>query len=116
MKTLRVKKSIYSDPIDVWSSYRANALGKEVRLITPHPLYQELGNTNKERQKNYKSLFHQFMYETVVEEIRNSMNKGWVIGNDPFKKEIEKMAGRRAAPKPRGGDRKSKKFREGYEK
>lgn len=33
-----------------WSSYQANALGKDIALLTPHPNYRRLGKTAAERQ------------------------------------------------------------------
>ena len=40
-----------------WSSYAANALGREDALITPHPFYYALGRSNSERQGAYQRLF-----------------------------------------------------------
>lgn len=40
-----------------WSSYRANALGREDALVTPHPLYYALGRTSAARQAAYRALF-----------------------------------------------------------
>ena len=40
-----------------WSSYRANALGREDALVTPHPLYYALGRTPEARQAAYRALF-----------------------------------------------------------
>jgi putative transposase len=39
-----------------WSSYRANALGEEDGLVTPHPLYFALGRTRAERGAAYRAL------------------------------------------------------------
>lgn len=41
---------------------------------------------------------------------RKSSNKAWVLGDDRFRAKIEKLAHRQAAPKARGGDRKSEKY------
>jgi len=46
----------------------------------------------------------------VLKEIREATNKAWVLGEERFIKQIEKQTARRGAPKPRGGDRKSKNF------
>jgi putative transposase len=40
-----------------WSSYRANALGREDALVTPHALYYSLGRTREARQAAYRALF-----------------------------------------------------------
>lgn len=40
-----------------WSSYRANALGQDDPIVTPHPLYYALGRTPGARQAAYRALF-----------------------------------------------------------
>ena len=40
-----------------WSSYRANALGEEDALVTPHPHYCSLGRSPAERRAAYAALF-----------------------------------------------------------
>lgn len=40
-----------------WSSYRANALGREDALVSPHPIYYALGRTPESRQAEYRALF-----------------------------------------------------------
>jgi putative transposase len=94
-----------------WSSYQYNALGKPVELITPHFLYQGLAKTDKTRQKRYTALFDKIIPDYTLEEIRNSINRAWVLGDGQFKREIEKQTGRRASPLARGGDRKSEEYR-----
>ena len=93
-----------------WSSFQRNALGTPVQLITPHECYQALAKTDKTRQKRYLALFEKDIPDYAIEEIRNSINKAWVLGDEEFKEQIEKQTGRRASPQQRGGDRKSKKY------
>jgi hypothetical protein len=39
-----------ANPSDyIWSSYGGNAMGKEIRLLTPHPVYLALGDTTAQR-------------------------------------------------------------------
>lgn len=107
-----VRADMVAHPSDYpWSSYRQNALGVPVELITPHSLYTALAKTDKPRQKRYRALFENEIAEYTVEEIRESLNRAWVLGSRQFKRRIEKKTGRRAAPLPRGGDRKSEKYR-----
>src|SRR2546421_6998746 len=40
-----------------WSSYRANALGEDDALLTPHPHYYSLGRSPDERRAAYAALF-----------------------------------------------------------
>jgi len=95
-----------------WSSYRYNALGQANTLVTPHPLYSALGTTNEERQMAFSALFKTHILESTLDEIRIATNKAWVLGNDYFKDSIEQQLNRQAKPKDKGGDRKSKKYRE----
>lgn len=94
-----------------WSSYRHNALGKEIQLITPHRQYRLLGKTGEERQQAYRALFRGRMPEHELSSIREATNKAWALGDDRFRKQIETKTGRRAVPLGRGGDRKSEKYR-----
>jgi REP-associated tyrosine transposase len=43
-----------------WSSYRANALGEDDELITPHAHYYSLGRSPDERRAAYAALFARF--------------------------------------------------------
>ena len=94
-----------------WSSYQYHALGKPIELITPHFLYQSLAKIEKTRQKRYTALFDKMIPEYTLEEIRQSINRAWVLGDGRFKRQIEKQTGRRASPLTRGGDRKSEEYR-----
>ncbi|MFL6621641.1 MAG: transposase [Sulfurifustaceae bacterium] len=91
-----------------WSSYRRNAEGREDRLIKPHVSYERMGATFDARQAQYRALFHSPLDATLVEEIRNSTNKGWLLGGTQFRERLAAVLNRRAQPLPRGGDRRSK--------
>ena len=85
-----------------WSSYAVNALGKTSELCTPHPLYLALGNEAKERQANYRELFKHPVDGKLLEEIRQTANKGMALGNDRFKVEVERLTGQRVTPQKMG--------------
>ena len=85
-----------------WSSYRGNALGASDSLLTPHDLYRRLGRSGGDRQSHYRQLFGVPLSKTDIEAIRNATNKSWALGNDRFRTKIEALAGRRAAPLPKG--------------
>ncbi|MBF0274198.1 MAG: transposase [Nitrospinae bacterium] len=93
-----------------WSSYSFNAFGTPNSLLTPHPLYLELAANEKERQKNYQSLFSEKFIERDIEDIRDSTNKSWILGSPTFHERIAKLVSRPTLPKQRGGDRKSEAF------
>ena len=89
-----------------WSSYRHNALGQPDTLITEHELYRRLGRSAEQRQLGYRQLFKTALPEDSLTSIREATNKGWALGNDRFRMQIEAMTERRAAPLPRGRPRK----------
>jgi putative transposase len=89
-----------------------NALGKPIQLLTSHALYLRLGKTEQGRQSAYRSLLRGRLPERSLSEIRETTDKGWVLGEDRFKAQVEVKTDRWAAPFERGGDRKSAKYRE----
>ena len=91
-----------------WSSYRANGLGAPVELWTPHWVYQELGSTPEERTVAYRELFRSQLEPELVNTIRLSTNQEMALGNDRFRKEIERLSGRRVIPAKRGPKPKSR--------
>ena len=95
-----------------WSSYRCNALGRQDRIITPHPLYKQLGTDVGLQQSVYRELFSGHIDEDDMRSLRDGTTMGAVIGDDRFRKGIEAVIGRRITRYPHGGDRKSKRFRE----
>lgn len=88
-----------------WSSYRHHAEGKPDPLITDHPRYLALGRTDEERREAYKGLFRVDIDEATLSLIRETTNKGWALGNDRFRAQIEAETQRRAQPLPKGGKR-----------
>ncbi|MEK7772633.1 MAG: transposase, partial [Pseudomonadota bacterium] len=85
-----------------WSSYRANALGKEDQLLTPHDQYSALGSTAEARQQSYRDLFASEVDEPAWNLIRTATQQGVVVGDNRFADMIEKRVGQRVRPQPRG--------------
>lgn len=85
-----------------WSSYRANALGKEDQLLTPHDQYSALGLTAEARQQSYRDLFASEVDEPAWNLIRTATQQGVVVGDSRFADMIEKRVGQRVRPQPRG--------------
>ena len=108
-----VRANMVSHPGEYpWSSYPANALGKNDTLVTPHDLYLSLGRLPHQRQAAYRDLFHTHIDKKTLKEIRHATQKGWALGNDRFKDEVEQILQRRTRPLSRGGDHRSVAFRE----
>ena len=95
-----------------WSSYRANAMGKINPLVKPHDMYQRLGKNAEQRQSAYRALFRSHISEKTLDEIRANTNKSWVLGSSHFKERIAEQINRPVSPSHRGGDRKSREFKE----
>jgi REP-associated tyrosine transposase len=54
-----VRAHIVARPQDYrWSSYRANALGHDDPIVTPHPLYYALGRSPEIRRRAYARFVH----------------------------------------------------------
>ncbi len=97
-----------------WSSYRFNAFGEPDGVIIPHELYRQLGKDGPERQTSYRALFQRDIDDRTLGDIRQATNNAWVLGNDRFRQSIEELTQRQAAPKPKGGDKRSKEYRESH--
>jgi len=95
-----------------WSSYQGNALDKEIELLSGHDCYIALGNNAESRKVAYRELFKAHISALKLEKIRDATNKAWVLGNKHFKEKIEQQTGRRSSPQIRGGDRKSKGYKD----
>jgi putative transposase len=95
-----------------WSSYGFNAGLQDDAVVTPHPAYQKLGRTQRARQSAYVQAFAEPISSGLLERIRNATNKAWVLGNETFCNEVERLVDRRASPRPRGGDRRSAAYRQ----
>ncbi len=102
-----VRAGMVSEPGDyTWSSYPCNALGKESELRTPHELYLALGTTKAQRTKHYRALFAAHVDGRLLDDIRQSVNKGLALGHERFAQEIEKLTGSRVTAGQRGRPRK----------
>ena len=103
-----VRAGLVADPADYrWSSHRINAVGENGFGVVPHPEYLGLGRTLTERRASYRGLFDVCLNDSMVKEIRDSVNKGLVLGSDGFKDQMEANLKRRVRPLPMGRPRKT---------
>ncbi|MBX2847161.1 MAG: transposase [Acidiferrobacterales bacterium] len=108
-----VRAQIVKQPHEYpWSSYQRNALGKTNELVTPHALYSQLGNNQTQRSRAYRDLFKGCVPAQTVNELRNAINKSWILGSESFKQEIEQKLQRALTYHSHGGDRRSAKFKQ----
>ena len=72
-----------------WSSYRHNAMGIKIGMLTEHELYKRLGSTYSACLQAYRKLFVEGISVGLLDDIRLCTNKEWVIGHADFIKQIE---------------------------
>ena len=92
-----------------WSSHQRNAQGESgpnAKWISPHDEYLRLGHTAVERQEVYRDLFRTGVSGEELREIRECTHKGWALGNERFREQIEALGQRRATSKGVGRPRK----------
>lgn len=109
-----VRAGMVRHPADYpWSGFRRNALGEPDALVTEHDLYRRLASDAQARLAAYRALFDAQIPAMTLEAIREATNKAWVLGDARFRERLEAMCERQAAPKSRGGDRRSADFQSG---
>lgn len=79
-----------------WSSYAANAHGREDGLVSQHPLYLALGDTSERRQAAYRDLFAGHLDMSDLHAVREALNQELVLGREDFKDRVEAMLQRQA--------------------
>ena len=92
-----------------WSSYRHNAFGERgpnAEWIEPHEEYIGLGKNAADRHSAYRQLFRAALSGDDRKKIRECTHKGWALGGERFREQIEILAQRRAASKGVGRPRK----------
>lgn len=85
-----------------WSSYGYNALGEtgpNSSWLTPHREYQRLGQSPEEQQSAYRQLFRAAISGDDLKQIRDCSHKGWALGSERFREQIEALGQRRASSK-----------------
>ena len=92
-----------------WSSYRRNALGEggpNADWLTSHEEYMRLGLDDLARQTAYQALFASAIDQGDLAAIRDCTHKGWALGGERFRAEIEALGQRQEASKGVGRPRK----------
>ena len=98
-----VRAGLVADPADYrWSSHRARACGEQAQLLAGHDQFQRLGRTDVERQHRYRELFGAELDSIALSEIRSTVNRGWPLGSEQFKDEVERALACAARPPKRG--------------
>ena len=102
----QVRAALVADPAEYrWSSHWHNAFGKHDRLVTPHALYQQLGERPSTRQAAYRTLFAQALSEQELTDIRIHAQQQKALGTFRFQTEVEALLARNVTVRPRGRPR-----------
>ena len=103
-----VRAGMVERPVDYpWSSFPFNAQGDAVPWLTAHPRYLALADSEVDRREAYRALFRDRLDESLVDQIRQSTNGNFALGNDRFREQIAKALGRRVQPGVAGRPRKT---------
>jgi putative transposase len=97
-----------------WSSYRHHAGDADDELIQEHEVYVNLGAGTGERRAAYREFCEQGVDGREIRQIQEATERGWVLGDERFRLEIEATCERRAQPRSRGGDRRSARWRDTF--
>lgn len=91
-----VRAGMVADPADYrWSSHQ-HYIGRRVdRLITPHPLYWELGNTPFARDEAYLDLVRTGISEQEKQALTESAMRGWALGEPDYVADLQRRTARR---------------------
>jgi putative transposase len=98
-----VRAGLSNDVADYdWSSYN-HYIGRKIdRLVTPHPLYWELGNTPFAREAAYADLVHAGVSGQQLAQLTDATLKGWALGDAEFVDDLQKLTPRRVMPSAAG--------------
>lgn len=93
-----VRAGMVADPADYrWSSH-AHYLGRRSdRLVVPHPLYWELGNTPFSREAAYGELVRAGISAEQQRALTDSALRGWALGEPDYVADLQKRTERRVA-------------------
>ena len=94
-----VRAGMVADPADYpWSSYLHYVGRRSDKLITPHPLYWELGNTPFARDEAYASLVRAGIDQNQQRALTDSLLRGWALGEPDYVANLQRSTQRRISP------------------
>lgn len=94
-----VRAGMVADPADYhWSSYLHYIGRRNDKMVTPHPLYWELGNTPFARDEAYAALVRAGVGDKVKQALTDSALRGWALGEPDYVAELQRRTARRVSP------------------
>lgn len=93
-----VRAGMAAEPADYpWSSH-AHYIGRRIdRLVTPHPLWWELGNTPFARDLAYSELVRAGISADQQRALTDSALRGWALGEPDYVADLQRRTERRVA-------------------
>lgn len=93
-----VRAGLVSDPADYpWSSHQHYIGRRSDRLVTPHPLYWELGNTPFAREAAYAELVRSGIGSEQQRVLTDSTFHGWALGEADYVADLQRRTERRVS-------------------
>jgi putative transposase len=93
-----VRAGVVSAPQDYpWSSHLHYLGARSDRLITPHALYWELGNTPFAREAAYAELVQSGVSTVQQAALTDATLRGWALGEADFVADLQKRTARRVS-------------------
>lgn len=91
-----VRAGLVADPADYpWSSHHHYIGRRSDRLVTPHPLYWELGNTPFSRDAAYADLVRAGIRSDQQQALTDSAMRGWALGEPDYVADLQRRTARR---------------------
>jgi len=93
-----VRAGMVADPAEYpWSSYQHYIGRRSDKLLTPHPLYWELGNTPFSRDQAYAELVRHGISTKQQQALTDSALRGWALGEADYVADLQRRTERRLA-------------------
>lgn len=80
-----------------WSSHGHYVSGRPDRLVTPHPIWWELGNTPFAREAAYRDLVHAGLTAAQQQALTDSALRGWALGDGAYVADLQRRTERRVS-------------------
>ena len=93
-----VRAGMVADPADYpWSSHAHYIGRRNDKLLAPHPLYWELGNTPFSRDAAYADLVRSGISSQQQRALTDSALRGWALGEPDYVADLQKRTTRRVS-------------------
>jgi putative transposase len=104
-----LRARMVTDPAEYrWSSYPHHGLGRDDPLLSPFPEWEELGRTEAERRRRWRSQVCAAQSEAELTSVRSSLRSGRPLGASEWTEQMARRLNIELTPRPRGRPRQEK--------